>query len=199
MPSLPTFVRPMLARPAEPFDSPEHLFEVKWDGMRALVFAEGQSHRIVSRRGNDLTEQFPELASLAELPPGTALDGELVVLRAGRPEFALLATRHQVRAVQRIRLLARTTPAVLVAFDLLYCDYRSVMHEPLVERRERLHAMLEDAGQPRLVFSAGLVGAGRAFYRQVIDRQLEGVVAKRLSSRYLPGRRSEAWLKIKPR
>ena len=59
--------------------------------------------------------------------------------------------------------------------------------------------MLEDAGQPRLVFSAGLVGAGRAFYRQVIDRQLEGVVAKRLSSRYLPGRRSEAWLKIKPR
>ena len=71
MPTLPRFVRPMLARPGQPFDSLDHLFEVKWDGMRALAFVDRDGQRIVSRHGNDLTEQFPELACLARLPPGT--------------------------------------------------------------------------------------------------------------------------------
>ena len=153
----------------------------------------------MSRHGNDLTEQFPELACLAKLLSGTVLDGELVVLREGLPDLSLLATRHQVRAPQKIRLLSRTTPAVLIAFDLLYCDYRSLMPQTLLHRRERLAAMLQDANAQQVVFSEGIVGAGQVFYEQVISRQLEGVMAKRLSSRYLPGRRGDAWLKIKPR
>ncbi len=199
MSTLPRFIRPMLARPGQPFDSPDYLFEVKWDGMRALAFVDRDGQRIVSRHGNDLTEQFPELACLAKLPPGTVLDGELVVLREGSPDLSLLATRHQVRAPQKIRLLSRTTPAVLIVFDLLYCDYRSLMPQTLLCRRERLAAMLQDANAQQVVFSEGIVGAGRVFYEQVIARQLEGVMAKRLNSRYLPGRRSDAWLKIKPR
>ncbi len=86
------------------FDSPDYLFEVKWDGMRALAFVDREGQRIVSRHGNDLTEQFPELACLAKLRPGTELDGELIVLRDGRPDLSLLATRHQVRAPQKIRV-----------------------------------------------------------------------------------------------
>ena len=121
------------------------------------------------------------------------------MLREGLPDLSLLATRHQVRAPQKIRLLSRTTPAVLIAFDLLYCDYRSLFPQALLHRRQRLAAMLEDANDQQVVFSEGIVGAGRAYYEQVIARQLEGVMAKRLSSRYLPGRRSDAWLKIKPR
>ena len=199
MPTLPRFLRPMLARPGQPFDCPDHLFEVKWDGMRALVYVDREGLRIVSRHGNDLTEQFPELACLAELPPGTVLDGELVVLREGFPDLSLLATRHQVRAPQKICLLSRTTPAVLIAFDLLYCDYRSLMPQTLLRRRDRLAAMLQSANAQQVVFSEGIVGAGQVFYEQVIARQLEGVMAKRLTSRYLPGRRSDAWLKIKPR
>ncbi len=199
MPTLPRFIRPMLARPGQPFDSPDYLFEVKWDGMRALAFVDREGQRIVSRRGHDVTEQFPELACLDRLPPGTVLDGELVVLREGTPDLSLLATRHQVRAPQKIRLLSRTTPAVLIAFDLLYCDHRSLIPQALLHRRQRLAAMLEDANDQQVVFSEGIVGAGRAYYEQVIARQLEGVMAKRLSSRYLPGRRSDAWLKIKPR
>ena len=73
------------------------------------------------------------------------------------------------------------------------------MPQTLLHRRERLAAMLQDANAQQVVFSQGVAGAGRAFYEQVIARQLEGVVAKRLNSRYLPGRRSDAWLKIKPR
>ncbi len=114
MPTLPRFVRPMLARPGGPFDSPEHPFEVKWDGMRALAFVEREGYRLLSRGGNQLSEQFPELGCLAELPPGTVLDGELVVLREGRPEFSLLAARHHLRDPHRIGTLARTTPAVLM-------------------------------------------------------------------------------------
>ena len=96
MSTLPRFVRPMLARPGQPFDSPDYLFEVKWDGMRALAFVDRDGQRIVSRHGNDLTEQFPELACLAKLPPGTVLDGELVVLRNGRPDLSLVQSRQQL-------------------------------------------------------------------------------------------------------
>ncbi len=199
MPTLPRFVRPMLARPGGPFDSPEHLFEVKWDGMRALAFVQREGYRLLSRGGNPLSEQFPELGCLAELPPGTVLDGDLVVLREGKPEFSLLAARHHLRDPHRIGTLARTTPAVLMAFDLLYCGYEPLMGQPLEQRRERLAETLRRAGQQHLVFSTGIVGAGRAFYEQVVARGLEGVVAKHLASRYLPGRRSEAWVKIKPR
>ena len=88
---------------------------------------------------------------------------------------------------------------MLIVFDLLYCNYRSLMPQTLLRRRERLAAMLQDANAQQVVFSEGVVGVGRVFYEQVIARQLEGVMAKRLSSRYLPGRRSDAWLKIKPR
>ena len=86
----------MLARPGEPFDSVDHLFEVKWDGMRALAYVDADGYRIVSRHDNDITDRFPELSSLANLPPGTVLDGELVVLRDGKPSFSLLQTRAPV-------------------------------------------------------------------------------------------------------
>ncbi len=91
--TLPQSIAPMLARPGKPFDSADHLFEVKWDGMRALAYIDGRGCRIVSRHGNDITDRFPELGSLADLPAGTVLDGELVVLRDGKPSFSLLQTR----------------------------------------------------------------------------------------------------------
>ncbi len=83
---LPALLRPMLARAGRPFDSQEHLFEIKWDGIRALAYVERGAYRLLSRHGQDLSEQFPELTVLAELPCGTVLDGELVVLRNGRPD-----------------------------------------------------------------------------------------------------------------
>ena len=194
----PTFLRPMLARAGRPFDSDQHLFEIKWDGIRALAYGEPAGYRLVSRHGLALGELFPELGVLGDLPPGTVLDGELVVLRSGRPDLALVQGRHQLCSGHKIRVRAQTTPATYIIFDQLYHEYRPLLGIPLSVRRDILRSTLARIGDPRLVFSEGVVGAGRAFFQQVRDRQLEGMMAKRLDSLYRPGRRNGAWIKIKP-
>jgi ATP-dependent DNA ligase len=95
IPELPRFVPPMLAKSGDPFDSPEHLFEVKWDGTRVLAFVESRGYRLVNRHRVDVTDRYPELGFLHDLPAGVVLDGEVVVLRQGKPDFGLLLSRNQ--------------------------------------------------------------------------------------------------------
>ncbi len=215
-PPLPLFLRPMLAQPGRPFDSDQHLFEIKWDGIRALAFIEQTGYRLVSRHGLELGALFPELAVLGDLPPGTLLDGELVVLRSGRPDLSLVQSRQQLRCGPKIRFRARTTPATYIVFDQLYDEYRPLLGRPLSVRRDVLSNTLGSIGPHRdvnhagdtsharetthggVVFYQGVTGAGRAFFQQVVEQQLEGVVAKRLDSLYRPGQRNGAWIKIKP-
>jgi len=188
----------MLAKLGRPFDSGEHLFEIKWDGIRALAFVEEGGYRLVSRSRRPLAARYPELAFLAGLPDGTALDGELVALdETGRPDFPTVMTREQARGAPRIALLARRHPVSYVAFDVLFVAGRSVMGEPLLERRRLLEEICASSGQGRLVFSAGVVGGGKAFFAEARQRDLEGIVAKHVASPYEPGRRSGAWTKIK--
>jgi ATP-dependent DNA ligase len=197
IPELPRFVPPMLAKPGDPFDSSEHLFEIKWDGTRVLALVEQGGCRLVNRHRADVTERYPELEFLNDLPAGTVLDGEVVVLRQGKPDFGLLLSRNQARASLKIQSLARTFPVTYIVFDLLYHRFDSLLAMPLRARRQRLEPVVRTCGNPRLVFSEGLVGPGRAFFEAVCQKGLEGVVAKRLDGRYRPGRR--AWIKIKPR
>jgi len=197
-PPLPDFVAPMLAKVArQPFDSDRHSFEIKWDGTRALAFVEGGGYRLRNRRARDIVQTYPELELLAGLPPGLVLDGEICVLRDGTPDFAGMLEREQGRTAQRCRELARESPATYVVFDLLYHRGDDVMRRPLVERRALAEEVVRGCGDPRLVFSEGIVGAGIAFFEQLRQRQLEGMVAKRLDSRYRPGERTSAWQKIK--
>ncbi len=193
-------VRPMLAQQgSSPFDSPKHLFEIKWDGMRIVTYVEQTGHRLVSRHGNCLEAVFPELGFLADLPPGSVLDGELVVLRNGRPDVALVQQRRQLQSPRKIQAHSQITPATYIVFDQLYEEYGSLVSEPLSVRREILRATVQRVDHRRLVFSEGVVGPGRAFYEQVVhQQQLEGIVAKRLTSAYRAGKRSGAWIKIKP-
>ncbi len=195
---LPDFIRPMLARKGQPFDSGEHVFEVKWDGIRAVAFVDHGGYRLLSRHGQDMTEAFPELAVLARLPPGAVLDGELVVFERGRPDLGLVLGRCQLQMAHKIRARARSTPASYITFDQLYDEFAGLVGRPLSVRREILRQTIARAAHERLVFSDGVVGPGRAFYQQVIRRNLEGVVAKRLTSPYRPGQRGGAWIKIKP-
>ena len=92
---LPWFVPPMLAQAGTPFDSPEHLFEIKWDGTRVLTFADQGGYRLVNRNRTDVTDRYPELGFLTNLPAGNVLDGEIVVLRQGKLDFRLLLSRNQ--------------------------------------------------------------------------------------------------------
>ncbi len=199
IPKLPRFVPPMLAKPGVPFDSQEHLFEVKWDGTRVLAFVEQGGYRLVNRHRVDVTDRYPELGFLGDLAAGTVLDGEVVVLQNGKPTFRLLLSRNQARAPFKIRSLARTLPATYVVFDLLYERFESLLALPLGTRRKRLEKLMRRYAHPRLVFSQGVVGPGKAFFAEVCGQGLEGVMAKCLASRYRPGRRTDAWIKIKPK
>jgi ATP-dependent DNA ligase len=147
-PPLPTFVTPMLAKPGMPFDSDEHLFEVKWDGTRTLVFVDQDGYRLVNRRQADMTDRYPEFAFLRNMPRGTVLDGEMVVLCDGKPDFALLQSREHLALPRKIQSLAQTLPATLIVFDQLYENYKPLTARPLSERRERLRQLVEDCGDP---------------------------------------------------
>jgi bifunctional non-homologous end joining protein LigD len=91
----------MLATPGMPFDSQEHFFEIKWDGVRAMAYIESDGYRIMNRRRVDITSRYPEFEFLKDLPPGTVLDGEMVVLAAGKPDFSLLQSREHTRSPMR--------------------------------------------------------------------------------------------------
>lgn len=190
----------MLAYAApEPFDSERHLFEIKWDGTRCLLFQKGAEMRLQNRRLETITHRYPELAGLPrEIAAQNAiLDGELVVLRDGRPDFAKLQQRDQVADPLKIALLSRTIPATYMAFDILWLDGEQVTARPLLARKELLAGVLRET--PNLIESRFVRERGTAFFQEVVSRGLEGVMAKTLTGPYLIGRRSRHWLKIKPR
>ena len=162
-----------------PFDDDEWWFEVKWDGYRCLATGGARQARLRSRRGLDLAQRFPEVAAL-HLPPGWTLDGEVVVFDPeGRPDFSLLQ--------------AGSGAGTYVVFDVLDSPGGSVVSAPLEERRSLLSDLDLD---PRVVVAEAVAGSGHALFGAVVDKGLEGIVAKRSGSRYLPGRRSPDWRKI---
>ncbi len=195
----PAFVAPMLARASEPFDSDHYLFELKWDGIRALVFRDRGGYRIRNRHGVDITCRYPEFDCFTGLERGAVLDGEIVVLRDGKPDFSLLQSRDKSASPLRQRTSARAYRATFIAFDQLYTRYRPLVGEALEERRRHLEETVAALSHARLIFSEGVVGSGVRLFDEVSRRELEGVVAKRLGSRYHPGKRHSAWLKIKPK
>jgi bifunctional non-homologous end joining protein LigD len=188
----------MLASPAEPFDSGEHVFEVKWDGVRALAAVESGNWRLWGRESADYTGRYPELDVLRRLPPGTLVDGEVVVLRDGRADLSALLSRHVLASSTKIELARRYCPVCYILFDALYYQGRSLLSEPLWRRRMVLTDLMEKLDEPTLVFSEGITCTGQDFFERVIEQGHEGVVAKHLAGRYHPGRRSTAWQKIKP-
>ena len=107
---LPKYISPMQAKLGTAFDSDKHLFEIKWDGTRAFCFIEKGSHRLVNRRRIDMTDRYPEFAFLSELPSGTVLDGEMIVLKNGKPDFPSLLSRDQSRSPLKTRTSSAARP-----------------------------------------------------------------------------------------
>jgi bifunctional non-homologous end joining protein LigD len=187
-----TPMRPMLAtRGTHVPTGEEWQHEVKWDGMRVLVDVRRGEARLWSRNENDATVSFPELRSL---PVDDALlDGEVVAFADGAPSFAALAERMHVSRADRARALAERLPVTLVAFDLLRLGDRDLMDEPLASRRQLLEALdlHDDRWQTPPTYDDG-----QMLFEATFQQGLEGIVSKRLSSRYRPGQRSKDWLKF---
>jgi bifunctional non-homologous end joining protein LigD len=187
-------MRPMLAsRGTTVPTGAEWVHEVKWDGMRVLADVQPGSLKLLSRNENDVTVSFPELFGLAGLGRDLLLDGEIVALADGIPTFAALADRMHVRSARKAQALVLTNPVTLIVFDLLRLDGHDLTTEPLSVRRTRLESLeLNDVHwQVPATYDDGQM------LLEVTGRQgLEGVVSKKLGSRYHFGQRTRDWLKF---
>jgi bifunctional non-homologous end joining protein LigD len=190
----PTVVPPMLLSSGALPSGDAWTFEVKWDGCRAQLRYDGRSVSLRTRTGRECAADFPELAEIGDAlgKRRVTLDGELVCLRPdGRPDFGRL--RHRLTGSA-----SRRRPAMLQAFDLLHLDGNSTRVLPYVERRSLLEELALDGPAWRTPASM-VVERTEDFVARVEELGLEGVVAKRLTSTYLPGRRCTAWVKRKLR
>lgn len=176
----------------------DFVFEVKWDGIRALISVDEGTIRIHSRNQMDITAQFPELTvPEAFRVSGALLDGEIVCLdEAGKPIFKNVIHRMQQKGETSISRAKAKFPAVCYVFDLLYLDGRPVIHEPLTRRRTWLADVVKKDSSFRV---SEMVDEGNELFEAAKQLGLEGIMAKRKNSPYLPGKRSDHWLKVKTR
>ena len=197
---MPTAIHPMLAESiAEPFDGTDWLFEIKWDGYRAVAFIENGKVRLVSRNQNDLTGRYPELKDMAGLIKAKTaiLDGEVVALDdQGKASFSLMQQRTGFRPGGRRAAGNADVPVLYYAFDLLYLDGYDWRRVPLEERKRKLATVLVTGDVVR--YSDHYAEHGKALFEIARNKGLEGIVAKRRASCY-EERRSGDWLKIKIR
>lgn len=195
----PEHLRPALAQLGRlPTQDGSWAFEIKWDGIRALLYRRPGIMRIESRNLNDLTAGYPELGALgAALGSRTAvLDGEIVAFdERGVPSFERLQQRMHLASPDAVQRRAAAVPVVYVIFDVLYLDGRSTIALPYRERR----ALLADLALSGPAWNTPTIhlGDGAELLAASAERGLEGLVAKRLDSRYEPGRRTGAWVKVK--
>jgi len=196
--SMPATVHPMMATPIpKPFDDPDYLFEIKWDGYRAISFVQNGRVRLLSRNQNELTGQYPELQ---ELPTylrarDAIVDGEVVALdEHGRSSFSLMQQRTGLRSNGKRAAADRDIPIVYYVFDLIYVDGYDLHRVNLEERKKVLETIVVPNDLVR--YSDHYPGAGTALFEVAKQKGLEGILAKRANSCY-EERRSREWLKIK--
>jgi bifunctional non-homologous end joining protein LigD len=184
-------------------EGPDWVFEPKYDGVRVLAFAKSDSVRLVTRNGRDKAKQFPEIVEAlsgvaASVRRSFVLDGEIVALAHGKAaRFQALQTRVHLEDAKSLAKEAKRAPAALIAFDLLVDGDDEILDEPWSARRKRLERLLHDHTSAHLKLSEYTSGNARAMLKRARDRGWEGIIAKRTDSRYRPGTRTSAWLKLK--
>ena len=194
--AMPTAIKPMLASLVEkPFSASDWIFELKWDGIRALAWVRDNESRLYTRTGRDVTSHYPELSELSSnLAVNEAiLDGEIVVLdKEGRGDFERLQSRMNV--ADPSKSLQRSAPITYYLFDLLYADGCDLRPVPLLERKRFLKQILRPGKALR--FSDHIEEKGKELFELAADRGAEGIVGKRVDSVYVEGR-SHSWVKVK--
>lgn len=196
---MPAHLEPMKAKPSlMPNDQSLYAFEYKWDGLRAIAYCDAKKLLVESRNLLDVTAQYPELLGLVTQVGSrpVVLDGEIVALDEKlRPNFGMLQHRMHLTNAAAILRLVHEVPVFMMIFDVLHLDGRSTRSLPYLRRRELLESLgLAGANWQVPPYT---IGDGSQMFQAAKNLDLEGVLAKRLDSVYEPGRRSDAWLKVK--
>lgn len=189
-------IDPMLLYETEAFDDENYIYELKLDGIRCIAYIEPKSVVLQNKRHKDVTDIYPELSDMKKcVKKRVILDGELVVLIDGKPNFYALQKRSLMGDEFKIKLAANKNPVQFVAYDILYFDGKDLTNKPLTERKEILRkAVTEGHG---LSISRYIEKNGIAFFELAKQEQLEGIVAKKKDGLYHIGKRAHDWVKIK--
>lgn len=191
-------IRPMLiGADGEPFDSPDYIYELKLDGERCVAYLDPKDGtELRNKRNVKMLPKVPELSDLhKQVKKRCILDGELMILKDGKPNFAEIQRRSLMSNQFKIRLAAQQFPANFVAFDCLYLDGDDITTRKLTDRKDALHKAVKEGGG--LALSRVVEGRGVDFYRLAEEHDLEGIVAKRKDSIYIQDKRTKDWIKIK--
>ena len=187
--------KPMLAKEAsEAFTDEDWVFEVKWDGFRAIAYINGEVS-LRSRNQKELIDNFPELQELKQQQNGLVLDGEIIVLNKGKVDFQALLERGKATSPTDIAFKTVRSPAAYVIFDILEKDGKALLDLPLMERKKILKETVKESG--RVVLADYVEEKGENYFEAILQKGLEGVMTKKKNSTYTPGIRSGSWLKIK--
>lgn len=195
----------MLLEPIVPFEpilcgsgpsGDRWIAQIKWDGVRMLVYCDGRETRLINRRGNDRTSQYPEFGRPETYCSAGSfiLDGEMIAFDRSKPSFHEVMRRDGLRREAAIAAAARQIPVVYMVFDILYCDGEWVTDRPLAERQRLLESVVVPGPYAQLT---GNFSDGDALFAQMEARGMEGVVYKDLTSRYTPGAKDGRWRKRK--
>ena len=190
-------ISPMLAKTSDPFDSKDHYFEPKWDGMRCIAYIRDRKVELQNRNLRDVTKSYPELETIYENVKSNRaiLDGEIVVLENGLPNFELLQSRFGVENPVQVRRLSGRIPATYIVFDILHLNGEDLVDHPLSDRRRKLTGVITDG--PHILLSQYVPENGRSYFANALKLGFEGAMAKKADSTYQVGARSEDWLKLK--
>lgn len=179
----------------EPFDSPTFLFEVKFDGIRAIVHVGPKAFKIFGRRGTEMTSLYPELKEMQKnFSKDAILDGEIVTFFNGHLSFSKLQERSHTKDKKRILYYAQELPVCFMVFDCLYLEGKDLTNKPLLERKKILESFPDTDYFIKVNY---ILKEGKKLFQKVKKLDFEGIVAKKIDSPYEINTRSDAWIKIK--
>lgn len=186
----------LFSRQAEPFDDPQYIYELKLDGARCLAYLSAGGTELYNKRHKLVNPHVPELMEIhRQAKAKCILDGELVVLKDGAPDFYEVLRRSLAINPIRIGSMSQQYPAAFIAFDILYFNGKCVTDYPLIERKDLLQNALDET--EHLALSRYVEGQGVALFELAKAQNLEGIVAKRKDSPYKINARTDDWIKIK--
>jgi len=191
-------IRPMMAKTGDPFDSDNYFFELKWDGLRVLMFLQNGKLELQNRNLRDVTASYPEIQTVTKRVRAkkAIIDGEVVVLsKKGTPDFGKLQNRFGIEDPKRVETARRANPVTYVAFDLLHLNGKDIIKNQLDVRKSTLHDLIEEG--PHLLYGDHIERNGLQYYSEALKLGFEGVIGKEKHSPYLTGVRSSFWIKSK--